>query len=142
MSRVDFYVLPDDSRRSLQHFACRLAEKACLQGQKILIQTQSADESRALDDLLWTMQDNNFIPHSIFDVASNDDQAVIINHNNEPIENIQLLINLSSQAIQHSCEHIAEVLNQQADCKQTGREHYKTYRDSGFELHHHKIEAL
>jgi len=119
MPQVDFYILANDSRRSLQHFACRLAEKACLQGQKILIQTQSADESRTLDDLLWTMQDNNFIPHSIFDTASNDDQAVIINHNephDDAIKNIQLFINLSSHPVQHSCyNHIAEVLNQQAD---------------------------
>jgi len=90
------------------------------------------------------MQDNNFIPHAIFDSASNDDQAVIISHNktdDKPIENIQLFINLSSAAAQHPYARIAEVLNQQADCKQTGREHYKTYRDSGFELHHHEIKT-
>ena len=140
MSRVDFYILPDNSRRALQHFACRLAEKAYNQGQKILIQTDSADESRTIDDLMWTMQDNNFIPHTIFDAASNDDQAVIISHNNETVNNVQLFINLSSMAAQHQCERIAEVLNQQDNCKQIGREHYKTYRDSGFELHHHEIK--
>jgi DNA polymerase III subunit chi len=140
MSRVDFYILPDDSRRALHHFACRLAEKAYNQGQKILIQTESADESRALDDLMWTMQDNNFIPHSISNAASNDDQAVIISHNNEAVNDVQLFINLSSMAAQHEFERIAEVLNQQANCKQIGREHYKFYRDSGFELHHHEIK--
>ena len=142
MSRVDFYILADQSRHSIQHFACRLAEKAYLQGHKILIKTESADESRVLDNLLWTIQDDNFIPHAILDTSSNDDQAVLISHENEAFNNFQLLINLSNAAAQHSqVERIAEVLNQQTDSKQTGREHYKTYRNLGLELHHHEMKS-
>lgn len=141
MSRVDFYILADESRHSIQHFACRLAEKAYLQGHKILIKTGSIDESRALDNLLWTMQDDNFIPHAMFDASSNDDQLVLISHENDVIDDFQLLINLSSMAVQHSkFDRIAEVLNQQSDSKQMGRDHYKIYRDFGFELHHHEMK--
>lgn len=141
MPRVDFYILPDDNRRSIQQFACRLAEKAYQQGNKILIQTESANESQLLDDMLWTMQDNSFLPHAIYDPACIDDQAIVICHNNESLENVQLLINLSSMtAPQQTFDRIAEVLNQQASYKQIGREHYKVYRDSGFELHHHEIK--
>ena len=139
--RVDFYILPDDSRRSIQNFACRLVEKAYLQGHKILIQTASADESRLLDNLLWTLQDDNFIPHAILDETLGDDQSVVISHNNEDMNDVQLLINLSSRpSMHHAFDRIAEVLNQEQNCKKVGREHYKIYRDSGFELHHHEIK--
>ena len=141
MSRVDFYILPDESRQSMQRFACRLAEKAYLQGHKVLIQTESAEEARQMDDLLWTLQDDNFIPHGIFNASSSDVQPVVIYHSNEKMDNINLLINLSSLSMQdQSVERIAEILNQQTSRKQTGREHYKTYRNSGFDMHHHEIK--
>lgn len=133
--------MPDNSRRSIQHFACRLAEKAYHQGHKILIQTASADESRILDDLLWSMQDDSFIPHAILDPETSADQHVIINHSKEAVNDAQLLINLSSMASELApFERIAEILNQDVNCKKMGREHYKIYRDSGFELHHHEIK--
>ena len=141
MSRVDFYILADENRYSIQHFACRLAEKAYLQGHKILIKTESVDESHALDNLLWTIQDNSFIPHALLDASSSDDQAVLISHEHDVIDDFQLLINLSSTAAQHTkVDRIAEVLNQQANSKQIGREHYKIYRDLGLELHHHEMK--
>ena len=71
----------------------------------------------------------------------NDDQAVLISHQGSIINDVQLLINLSSTAAQPAkIERIAEVLNQQTDSKQTGRDHYKIYRDLGLELHHHEIK--
>jgi DNA polymerase-3 subunit chi len=140
MPRVDFYILPDDNRRSIQNFACDLVEKAYLQGQKVLLKTESANESRLLDDLLWTRTENNFIPHAIYDASTFAEQTILIHHGNEPVKGFQLLINLSSSAEQHQqVDRIAEILNQQAQCKQTGREHYKIYRELGFDLHHQQI---
>lgn len=139
--RIDFYILPDESRRSIHNFACRLAEKAYQQGHKILIKTESAAESQALDDLLWTIKENNFIPHGIYD-ASPDQQPILIHHGNDAVDGFQLLINLSSMANnQLQFNRIAEILNQESNCKQKGREHYKIYKDLGFEMHHHDMAA-
>ena len=140
MSRVDFYILPDDSRNQLQLFACRLAEKAWQQGHRILIQTDSADDSRQLDELLWTFRDGSFVPHGVAGSEQDDEQPIVISHQDTPASAFQLMINLSSRTPDDDpFERIAEILNQEPGRKQVGRAHYKIYRDRGHQLHHHEM---
>jgi len=141
MSRVDFYILPDSKPHSMQLFACKLTEKAWQQGQRILIHTDSVEQSHALDNMLWTFRDGSFIPHAISGESSDEDQPVLISHQDLSSENIQIMINLSSQpasAVSHY-ERIAEIINQDPQRKLCGREHYKIYRDKGYQLHHHEM---
>ena len=140
MARVDFYILPDENRHTLQIFACKLAEKAWQQGHRILIKTDSRDESQLMDDLLWTFKDGSFVPHAVMGAAQDDQQPIVIGHDTTAQADYQLLINLSSSTPDHSAfERIAEILNQEPSRKQTGREHYKIYRDLGLDLHHHQM---
>ncbi|MCW9013201.1 MAG: DNA polymerase III subunit chi [Gammaproteobacteria bacterium] len=143
MSRVDFYILPDQSKNSLQHFACRLTDKAWQQGHRILIQTDSAEDSRMLDDMLWVFSDGSFIPHAVVDASDNKAQPVLISHLPQGVDQgrFQLMINLSSRAAaQDQFERIAEILNQEPARKKTGREHYKIYREKNYALNHHEIK--
>ena len=139
MSRVDFYLLPDANRANLHTFACKLAEKAWQQGNRIFIQTDSLDESRHLDDLMWTFKDGSFVPHGVQDDVHDDEQPILISHMQQPGDQFQLMINLSSQLPQSTFERIAEVLNEEPTRKQTGRDHYKHYRELGLDLHHHQM---
>jgi DNA polymerase III subunit chi len=140
MSRVDFYILPDENRKSLQHFACRLAEKAYRQGHSILIKTDNADDSRMMDDLLWSFKEDNFLPHAVSGTMASETQPILISHEAESDSNFQLLINMSSHcAEQNQFDRIAEILNQEPNRKQAGRLHYKQYKNFGFELQHHEI---
>ncbi|MEA2080825.1 MAG: DNA polymerase III subunit chi, partial [Pseudomonadota bacterium] len=66
MTQVDFYLLQDDSAQNRISFACRLADKAYRLGNRVFIHTESAEQSRRLDDLLWTFQQNSFVPHAIY----------------------------------------------------------------------------
>lgn len=140
MSRVDFYILPDTQRSSLQQFACKLAEKAWQQGIRILIHTESADESRIMDELLWTFKHGSFIPHAVLNESSNNDNPILISHEAANDSQFQLMINLTASVAEPDrFERIAEILNQDAASKQTGREHYRLYRDQGYELNHHDM---
>ena len=140
MTRVDFYILPDQNRNNLQLFTCRLAEKAWQQGHRIMIQTGSADESHHLDDLLWTFKDGSFIPHAIIGSDADEEQPIMIGHEDMSHVTCDLLINISATTPQQQqFKRLAEVVNQEADCKQLGREHYKQYREQGFDLHHHEM---
>jgi len=142
MPRVDFYILQDENPLSLQQFACRLAAKAYQQGQRILIQTENAEQSHVLDDMLWTFDVHHFLHHATHTAASNDDQAIVIHHDTVPLEKFQTMINLSSITPVDTSHfnRIAEILNQQETRKQTGREHYKMYKARGYELYHHEIQ--
>lgn len=140
MTRVDFYILPDEQPNNLRLFACRLAEKAWQQGHRILIRTENADEARKMDDLLWTFRDGSFIPHAL--AGSDDDtvQPILISGDDGDSGGFPLLINMRADIVQHAgAERIAEIVNQAADLKQRGRAHYKLYRDLGHELHHHEM---
>ncbi|MDH5471668.1 MAG: DNA polymerase III subunit chi [Gammaproteobacteria bacterium] len=141
MPRVDFYILPNETRLSLQQFACRLADKAYHQGHRILIQTDNAEESHLMDDMLWTFSDNSFLPHAIYSESDNDDQAIIISHDAADHKNFQIMINLSSitPSDANHFDRIAEIVNQEPVRKQTGREHYKKYKAQGYELYHHEM---
>ena len=141
MSRVDFYILPDHKLQSMQLFACKLTEKAWQQGHKILIHTDSAEHSHALDDMLWTFKEGSFIPHAILGESIDDDQPILISHQDLTCDNIQLMINLSSQPASSDSNYtrIAEIVNQDPQRKLSGREHYKVYREKGYEMHHHEM---
>ncbi len=61
--RVDFYILDDASATGRLKLACKLAEKAYLAAQSVLIWHSQPDELKALDELLWTFRDGSFVPH-------------------------------------------------------------------------------
>ena len=141
MSRVDFYILADESRRKMHYFACRLAEKAYQQNNRILIKTDNADESRLIDDLLWSFKEDNFLPHAVSGAMASEELPILISHETENDNNFNLLINLSStNAEKNQFDRIAEILNQEPARKQTGRQHYKIYKEFGFELQHHEMK--
>ncbi|OUR92096.1 DNA polymerase III subunit chi [Cycloclasticus sp. 44_32_T64] len=140
MTRIDFYVLPDASIQQQHVFACRLAQKASKQGHRVYIHTESAEQSKELDDLLWSFSPTSFVPHTIKadECAKN---PVYINHSGDPLDIHDVLINLTAQT--PDCfgrfERLAELVNQDEAIKQAGRERFKFYKSRGYPLNTHKI---
>jgi len=145
MTAVDFYILPDDSTASLQHYACKLAENHWSCGKRVLIQTDSSVDSDSLDTLLWDIRSDSFIPHGIATLESIDQQQpVLISHFKIKDQNFQSVINLSSRPadiINQDTLIIEEILNQQEQRKTSGRKNYKSYRTLGYTLKHHTLES-
>lgn len=61
MSEVLFYHL---ERRSLDDALPGLIEKTLERGWRALIKTESADRAATVDNLLWTYNDQTFLPHA------------------------------------------------------------------------------
>jgi DNA polymerase-3 subunit chi len=61
MSEVLFYHL---ERRSLDDVLPSLVEKSLERGWRALIRAESADRAVAIDALLWTYNDQTFLPHA------------------------------------------------------------------------------
>ncbi|RDH84893.1 MAG: hypothetical protein DIZ80_05355 [endosymbiont of Galathealinum brachiosum] len=146
MISVDFYILPDDQSDSLQKYACKLAESHWQSGKRVLIQTDSVDESKSVDTLLWSIRNDSFIPHGIATLEPSDQQQpILISHQKINDQNFQSIINLSSRPADLTKENelsIEEILNQNEQRKQSGRQNYKTYRESGYTLEHHTLESI
>jgi len=143
VTQVDFYLLQDDSAQIRASFACRLADKAYRLGNRVYIHTASAEQTRQLDDLLWTFQQNSFVPHAIYQAAQHNPPPVLLAHNSEPDASIQVLINLSAEVplFFSRFERVAELVNQNADIHQQGRSRYSFYKDRGYPLRTHEIKT-
>jgi len=144
MTHVDFYILPDDQLTTSLSYACKLAEKNWLSGKRVLIQTDSIEASRQIDDLLWNLRSESFIPHAIATLELTDkQQPILISHQKVNDESFQSILNLSTRPSDIHAEGIKidEILNQDDERKQSGRNNYKVYRELGYTLEHHTLES-
>ncbi|HEY1875939.1 MAG TPA: DNA polymerase III subunit chi, partial [Rhizomicrobium sp.] len=75
MTETLFYHL---ERRSLEEVLPGLVEKSLARGWRALIRTDSSERSDALDTLLWTYDDQSFLPHSQSGDGDSGRQPVLI----------------------------------------------------------------
>ncbi len=141
MTRVDFYILPDNSSRGLELFACRLAEKAFSQGLKIYINTQSDQQTQSLNSLLWTFKQESFLPHEIAVKDSNTEAPIMLGHDLEPEQSFGLLINLDNKVPLYfsQFERLAELVNQDPQVKKDGRERFRFYKEREYQINSHDM---
>lgn len=143
MSRVDFYVLSQPGPDARLRVACRLVEKAFDQSLRVYVQTATSADAQRLDELLWTFNDDSFIPHEIAqsDAATHERVMVLIGETPPPASHRQLLINLTNAlpADFADYERIAEIVDVDPENKRLSRERYKAYRERGCELDSHNL---
>ena len=139
VTRVDFYQIETDEP-TLQ-FACRLIEKIYLRGLKAHIHTVDADQSKALDVMLWSFRADAFVPHCLH--SAREDTPVKISHDTDPQDHQQVLINLSGQVPEFFSrfDRVAEVVPQAEAQRSSARENYRFYQERGYELNYHAIRA-
>ena len=133
MTRIDFYVLPGASSHGRHLTACRLAEKAYRAGHRVYVQTATAQDEVAVDDLLWTFKQNSFVPHARWQGEGQPEVPVLVGHRPAPSFSGDVLIHLG-EAIPDAYERferIAEIVDADAACRDAGRRRYRFYRDRG-----------
>ena len=143
MTEVDFYILDNEDALQRARFACRLADKAYRLGHRVYIHTDSAQQTRQLDELLWTFQQNSFVPHRVFDGADDGQTPVQLGHDAEPDASHAVLINLAGDVplFFSRFERVAELVNKDASVRQLGRNRYSFYKERGYALRTHEISS-
>lgn len=141
MTRVDFYILEDNAADARQQFACRLAEKAWQQGNRVYIHTGDAALSSRMDELLWTFRQGSFVPHGLDDDPVADEADIHIGHGEEPRHHDEVLINLGHEIplFFSRFQRVAEVVDSDEENRRAGRERFRFYRDRGYPLESHTI---
>jgi len=141
MTRVDFYVLQGKNPQQRMQFACRLTDKAYRLGHRVYIHTESAEQSQALDDMLWTFQQNSFIPHAPYQADS--ETPVQLGHAAEPEASHQVLINLADDVplFFSRFERVAELVNNDDRVRERARDRYRFYKERGYPLQNHEIKS-
>jgi DNA polymerase III subunit chi len=75
MTETLFYHL---ERRSLDDVLPTLVTRTLERGQRVLIKAESADRASAIDNLLWTYDDQSFLPHAQVGDGESKRQPVLI----------------------------------------------------------------
>jgi len=144
MTHIDFYILQDKAGTGREHLVCRLIEKVIKLKHQVYLHTDSAQHSAQLDDLLWTYKTDSFLPHALHQADEPSTTPIIIGHHEQaPDVETDVLINLSSQVplFFSRFTRVAEVIDQQEDHANSGRERYRFYRDRGYPLKSHPIHS-
>lgn len=124
MTRVDFYVGQEGSRRDL--IACRLAEIAYQRGHRVLIVTPK-ETLADLDALLWTFAAGSFVPHGFH----GQDEPVLLAATETGEADV--LITLTPDLPQHLADfdRIIEIVGGSETERSASRPRFRYYREKG-----------
>ncbi len=147
--RVDFYILEDPSPSARLKLACKLAEKAYLASQSVLVWHTDPAELRAFDDMLWTFNDGSFVPHEALgsDAAADSPNAaeapVLLSTGVAPAAGVDIIINLAPDLPPHLAitRRVAEIIDGDDTRRRAGRARFKAYRDLGVQPASHNIRG-
>lgn len=139
MTRVDFYVLRSPAPADRLPVAVRLAEKALNQGLRVFINAAEEHQAQALDDQLWTLRPESFLPHGPAGAA--DAELIAIGCGQDPGDHGDLLINLEFAVPEFFSrfERVAEVVTQDDASLAALRASWQFYRQRGYELNKHDV---
>jgi DNA polymerase-3 subunit chi len=141
MTQVDFYILKDSSPRAQALLTCRLSEKAYKKGHQVFINTNSGEQLKQLDDMLWTFSTGSFLPHACYEGKTDSTQPVLLGHAIEPEGPSDVLVNLSNDvpAFFSRFNRVAELVGGDETQRQAARERYRFYKDRGYTLNTHNL---
>lgn len=143
MARVDFYILASTDESERLAFVCRLTDKAWRRGHRVWIHADNPAHAERLDEWLWTFSQGSFVPHERAGAQAPTDCPVLIGTGDDAVAGDDaLLINEAADVPPFAADfpRIAEVVNHAEDVRRAGRARYTHYRDSGHDLHHHRLE--
>lgn len=144
MTRVDFYVLPDEDAHNRAMLVCKLTEKAFRHNKAVFIHSDDETLLQQLDEQLWQFRADSFVPHRLLgsdELAQLSDSDPVQLSTGEPGNDRHVLINLANTVptFFSRFERALEVVNQAEKVRDSGRERYRFYQQRGYPLHHHKM---
>ena len=141
MPRADFYLIGKPRFRDEPLLlVCELARKAHDAGLWTLVLARDDAQAEALDDLLWSFDDDAYVPHQ---VAGTDEEdaltPVLIAAPGTDAPLRPLLINLRDEAPEGAFDRVLEVVPADPAARGPLRERWKHYQARGFALDKHDM---
>ncbi len=149
MSHGTFYIIsedaPENSKSGLLRFISNLVISHYQQGKKIFILADCRAQAEKIDELLWQLNPNNFIPHNLVGEGARTGSIVEIGWGDLHYSGHRnLLINLAQNApaFAVSFSQMIDFVPCEEKSKQQARERYKMYRQAGIVLNTVDISTL
>lgn len=144
MPKIDFYILTEGNANSRFQLACRLIEKAYRNQQRIYIHTDNETDAHSVDEMLWTYRDDSFIPHNLYGDGPDPAPPVQIGFGITPDKQRNVLLNLSLEVPVFFAQfnRVLEIVANDPEMQNRGRENYRLYRSQGYDITTHKLQTV
>ena len=141
MPRADFYLIAKERfREEPLLLVCELAKRGFAANLPILVLARDAAQAEALDDLMWSFDPDEYLPHQIAELdESDDDTPILIATPEMDIPARALLINLRDAAPTGSFDRVLEVVPADPSARGPLRERWKHYQALGFDVNKHDM---
>ena len=141
MPRADFYLIAKPRfREQPLLLVCELARKAVHSSQPLLVLAASVEQAEMLDDLLWSFDPDDYLPHQIAGLDMDEEEAdVLIVPPDIDAPMRPLVLNLREAPAAGNFERVLEVVPADDSARGPLRERWKHYKDLGFEVHKHDM---
>ncbi len=130
MTHIQFYLIETENSSEQFNYALQLALQHLARGKHLHIHTSSSGDTSEMQKLFA-------------DKLSHGSDRLSIDHNGEPENNREVLLNLSAE-VPHffsSFDSTLEVICTGSSGKDTGRERYRFYKSRGYPLTHCDVPA-
>jgi len=138
MTQVDFYIL---NSTQTEQFTCVFVEKVFKQGHKIHIHTIDDMQTKRMDKLLWTYNDQSFLPHIVLGDELQAETPINISHNQDSALISDVLVNLRPEVslFYKQFDRVAELVSAAPLHRQAARVRYREYKQQGCTVVSHEI---
>ena len=122
--------------------ACRVAEKAYLAKQTVVVLVDDPEALRRFDEMLWTFGEGTFVPHdAVTAEGARCEAAVALTTGPLPAGHADVLINLGNSVPDRfeKFARVAEFLDGRPEVRAAGRERFKSYRGKSIEPQTHNV---
>lgn len=135
MTRIDFHTnVPDKIA-----YACRLARKAWLANNQVVVLTQDAEQLKALNGAMWALSDTDFVPHvPAGDPLAAQTPIVLAASDGDAVPHHDVLVNLAAHVPAHfgDFQRVVEIVSQDVQDAVAGRQRYAWYKQQELQPTH------
>jgi DNA polymerase III subunit chi len=140
MPRADFYLIAKPRfREEPLRLVCELVRKAWAGNLWTLVLARDAEQAEQLDELLWDMGDDAYIPHQVAGDEEDDLTPVLIAPPEIDAPLRALVINLRDTAVTGTVERVLEVVPADESERVSSRGRWTQYKARGFEVNKHDM---
>ncbi|URJ30593.1 DNA polymerase III subunit chi [Candidatus Blochmannia vicinus (nom. nud.)] len=142
MKHGTFYLIPQEFKQQtkfsyIEKLVCNLISIQWRSGKKILVACENEHQATKIDEILWTFDQNTFLPHNLFGKTVHAAPVIIYwsqcCYDNNPRD---LLINLMKQNMDFffNFNEIIDFVPATDILKKWARRRYQSYKKNGFKL--------
>ena len=140
MPRADFYLIDKPRfREDPLLLVCELAKRAFGAQQPTLILTRDFEQAEAIDEYLWSFDEDSFIPHQLAGDDDDTNTAVLIVPPGVEVADRPMVINLREVCAPGSFDRVLEVVAADPAEREGSRSRWTDYKKAGFEVNKHDM---